>query len=125
MTKMIYCARDDDIQCTAGRLRLPLRGCCEHSGHFVRTRISDRVGKYCPGACTLKNPSSWASCSVPSTDTRRQPRFGISLLIILLPVILMVREYFGQQLKQTLWLGAVLQAIVSVVGLIGTLLLWH
>ncbi|KPC53653.1 Gluconate transporter family protein [Pseudomonas amygdali pv. morsprunorum] len=62
---------------------------------------------------------------MPSTDTRRQPRFGISLLIILLPVILMVREYFGQQLKQTLWLGAVLQAIVSVVGLIGTLLLWH
>ncbi|RMP83189.1 Gluconate transporter [Pseudomonas syringae pv. actinidiae] len=33
-------------------------------------------------------------------DTRRQPGFDISLLIILLPVILMVREYFGQQLKQ-------------------------
>ncbi|MCF5224133.1 MULTISPECIES: gluconate:H+ symporter [Pseudomonas syringae group] len=37
----------------------------------------------------------------------------------------MVREYFGLQLKQTLWVWSVLQTIVSVVGLIGTLLLWH
>ncbi|RMV90918.1 Gluconate transporter [Pseudomonas amygdali pv. tabaci] len=58
-------------------------------------------------------------------DTRRQPGFDISLLIILLPVILMVREYFGLQLKQTLWVGSALQTIVSVGGLIGTVLLWH
>ncbi|KPW27946.1 Gluconate transporter [Pseudomonas amygdali pv. mellea] len=58
-------------------------------------------------------------------DTRRQPGFDISLLIILLPVILMVREYLGLQLKQTLWVGSALQTIVSVGGLIGTLLLWH
>ncbi|WP_122314310.1 gluconate:H+ symporter [Pseudomonas cichorii] len=37
----------------------------------------------------------------------------------------MVREYFGLQLKQTLWVWSVLQTIVSVVGLLGTLLLWH
>ncbi|MDH0749570.1 GntP family permease [Pseudomonas sp. GD03842] len=37
----------------------------------------------------------------------------------------MVREYFGLQLKQTLWVWSVLQTIVSVVGLIGTSLLWH
>jgi GntP family gluconate:H+ symporter len=37
----------------------------------------------------------------------------------------MVREYFGLQLKQTLWVWSVLQTIVSVVGLIGTLLLWY
>lgn len=37
----------------------------------------------------------------------------------------MVREYFGLQLKQTIWVWSVLQTIVSVVGLFGTLLLWH
>ncbi|AIZ32906.1 gluconate:H+ symporter [Pseudomonas sp. K1(2024)] len=37
----------------------------------------------------------------------------------------MVREYFGLQLKQTLWVWSVLQTIVSVVGLVGTLLLWQ
>jgi GntP family gluconate:H+ symporter len=37
----------------------------------------------------------------------------------------MVREYFGLQLKETIWVWSVLQTIVSVVGLIGTLLLWH
>ena len=37
----------------------------------------------------------------------------------------MVREYFGLQLKQTIWVWSVLQTIVSVVGLIGTLLFWH
>ena len=37
----------------------------------------------------------------------------------------MVREYFGLQLKQTIWMWSVLQTIVSVVGLVGTLLLWH
>jgi len=37
----------------------------------------------------------------------------------------MVREYFGLQLKQTIWVWSVLQTIVSVVGLGGTLLLWH
>ncbi|NWE48425.1 GntT/GntP/DsdX family permease [Pseudomonas gingeri] len=37
----------------------------------------------------------------------------------------MVREYFGLQLKQTIWVWSVLQTIVSVVGLIGTLLLWQ
>lgn len=37
----------------------------------------------------------------------------------------MVREYFGLQLKQTLWVWSVLQTIVSVIGLVGTLLLWH
>ena len=36
----------------------------------------------------------------------------------------MVREYFGLELKQTLWVWSVLQTIVSVVGLVGTLLLW-
>jgi GntP family gluconate:H+ symporter len=36
----------------------------------------------------------------------------------------MVREYFGLQLKQTLWVWSVLQTIVSVVGLIGASLLW-
>ncbi|PHN31650.1 gluconate:H+ symporter [Pseudomonas sp. ICMP 460] len=37
----------------------------------------------------------------------------------------MVREYFGLQLKQTIWVWSVLQTIVSVVGLVGTLLLWY
>ncbi|WP_348738545.1 gluconate:H+ symporter [Pseudomonas rhodesiae] len=37
----------------------------------------------------------------------------------------MVREYFGLQLKHTIWVWSVLQTIVSVVGLVGTLLLWH
>ncbi|MBC3419805.1 gluconate:H+ symporter [Pseudomonas sp. RW3S2] len=37
----------------------------------------------------------------------------------------MVREYFGLQLKQTIWVWSVLQTIVSVVGLVGTLLLWQ
>lgn len=37
----------------------------------------------------------------------------------------MVREYFGLQLKQTLWVWSVLQTIVSVVGLVGTLVLWQ
>lgn len=37
----------------------------------------------------------------------------------------MVREYFGLELKQTLWVWSVLQTFVSVVGLLGTLLLWH
>lgn len=35
----------------------------------------------------------------------------------------MVREYFGLQLKQTLWVWSVLQTVVSVTGLAGTLLL--
>ncbi|WP_213880746.1 gluconate:H+ symporter [Pseudomonas sp. dw_358] len=37
----------------------------------------------------------------------------------------MVREYFGLQLKQTIMVWSVLQTIVSLVGLVGTLLLWH
>ena len=37
----------------------------------------------------------------------------------------MVREYFGLQLKQTIWVWSILQTIVSVVGLVGTLLWWH
>ncbi|KAF1010294.1 MAG: High-affinity gluconate transporter [Pseudomonas fluorescens] len=37
----------------------------------------------------------------------------------------MVREYFGLQIKQTIWVWSVLQTIVSVVGLVGTLVLWH
>jgi GntP family gluconate:H+ symporter len=37
----------------------------------------------------------------------------------------MVREYFGLQLKQTIWVWSILQTIVSVVGLAGTLLWWH
>nr|WP_306824551.1 hypothetical protein [Pseudomonas amygdali] len=73
----------------------------------------------------IEEPAELGELFSAKPDTRRQPGFGTSLLIILLPVILMVREYFGLQLKQTLWLGAVLQTIVSVVGLIGTLLLWH
>lgn len=36
----------------------------------------------------------------------------------------MVREYFGLQLKQTLWVWSVLQTIVSMVGLVGASLLW-
>lgn len=35
----------------------------------------------------------------------------------------MVREYFGLELKQTLWVWSVLQTLVSVTGLAGTLLL--
>lgn len=35
----------------------------------------------------------------------------------------MVREYFGLELKQTLWVWSVLQTLVSVTGLLGTLLL--
>ncbi|MDU8543295.1 MULTISPECIES: hypothetical protein [Pseudomonas syringae group] len=73
----------------------------------------------------IEEPAELGELFSAKPDTRRQPGFGTSLLIILLSVILMVREYFGLQLKQTLWLGAVLQTIVSVVGLIGTLLLWH
>lgn len=37
----------------------------------------------------------------------------------------MVREYFGLKLKQTLWVWSLLQTIVSLVGLAGTLLLWQ
>jgi GntP family gluconate:H+ symporter len=37
----------------------------------------------------------------------------------------MVREYFGLKLKETLWVWSVLQTIVSVVGLVMTLLLWQ
>jgi GntP family gluconate:H+ symporter len=37
----------------------------------------------------------------------------------------MVREYFGLQLKQTIWVWSILQSIVSVVGLVGTLILWQ
>ena len=37
----------------------------------------------------------------------------------------MVREYFGLKLKETIWVWSVLQTIVSVVGLVGTSLLWH
>jgi len=37
----------------------------------------------------------------------------------------MVREYFDLKLKQTILVWSVLQTIVSVAGLIGTLLLWH
>ncbi|KTB71712.1 MULTISPECIES: hypothetical protein [Pseudomonas] len=73
----------------------------------------------------IEEPAELGELFSAKPDTRRQPGFGTSLLIILLSVILMVREYFGLQLKQTLWLGAVLQTIVSVVGLIGTLLSWH
>lgn len=36
----------------------------------------------------------------------------------------MVREYFGLQLKQTVFVWSILQTIVSVVGLVGTLVLW-
>ena len=35
----------------------------------------------------------------------------------------MVREYFGLELKQTLWVWSVLQTLVSVTGLAGKLLL--
>ena len=35
----------------------------------------------------------------------------------------MVREYFGLELKQTLWVWSVLQTLVSLTGLMGTLLL--
>ncbi|MDQ7912006.1 gluconate:H+ symporter [Pseudomonas sp. 102515] len=35
----------------------------------------------------------------------------------------MVREYFGLELKQTLWVWSVLQTLVSITGLAGTLLL--
>ncbi|WP_349677880.1 hypothetical protein [Pseudomonas oryzihabitans] len=35
----------------------------------------------------------------------------------------MLREYFGLELKQTLWVWSVLQTLVSVTGLAGTLLL--
>ncbi|MDR6354128.1 H+/gluconate symporter-like permease [Pseudomonas psychrotolerans] len=35
----------------------------------------------------------------------------------------MVREYFGLELKQTLWVWSVLQTLVSLTGLAGTLLL--
>jgi GntP family gluconate:H+ symporter len=36
----------------------------------------------------------------------------------------MVREYFGLQLKQTVFVWSILQTIVSVVGLVLTLVLW-
>jgi GntP family gluconate:H+ symporter len=35
-----------------------------------------------------------------------------------------VREYFGLQLKQTVFVWSILQTIVSVVGLALTLVLW-
>ena len=34
-------------------------------------------------------------------------------------------EELGLLLKQTIWVWSVLQTIVSVVGLVGTLLMWH
>ena len=37
----------------------------------------------------------------------------------------MVKEYFGLDLKQTIWVWSVLQTIVSLVGLAGTLILWQ
>lgn len=37
----------------------------------------------------------------------------------------MVREYFGLQLKQTVFVWSILQTIVSVVGLVLTLVLWN
>jgi gluconate:H+ symporter, GntP family len=37
----------------------------------------------------------------------------------------MVREYFGLNLKQTVAVWSVLQTIVSVVGLVLTMLLWN
>lgn len=37
----------------------------------------------------------------------------------------MVREYFGLQLKQTVMVWSILQTIVSIVGLIMTLLMWN
>lgn len=37
----------------------------------------------------------------------------------------MIREYFGLKLKETLWVWSVLQTIVSVVGLLMTLLMWQ
>lgn len=37
----------------------------------------------------------------------------------------MVKEFFNLQLKQTLWVWSVLQTIVSLAGLAGTLLLWQ
>ena len=37
----------------------------------------------------------------------------------------MVREYFGLKLRETILVWSVLQTIVSVVGLVGTLLLWQ
>jgi gluconate:H+ symporter, GntP family len=36
----------------------------------------------------------------------------------------MVREYFGLQLKQTVFVWSILQTIVSVVGLVLTFVLW-
>jgi GntP family gluconate:H+ symporter len=36
----------------------------------------------------------------------------------------MIREYFGLQLKQTVYVWSVLQTIVSVVGLALTLVMW-
>ncbi len=38
-------------------------------------------------------------------------------------LVAMLREYFGLELKQTLWVWSVLQTLVSVTGLAGTLLL--
>lgn len=35
----------------------------------------------------------------------------------------MVREHFGLELKQNLWVWSVLQTLVSATGLVGTLLL--
>ena len=37
----------------------------------------------------------------------------------------MIREYFGLKLKEPLWVWSVLQTIVSVVGLLMTLLMWQ
>ncbi|MCJ2374730.1 hypothetical protein [Pseudomonas sp. RGM 3321] len=71
----------------------------------------------------IEEPAELGELFSAKPDTRRQPGFGISLLIILLPVILMVREYFGLQLKQTFWVGVTDDCFGR--GLIGTLLLWH
>ena len=38
-------------------------------------------------------------------------------------LVAMLREYFGLELKQTLWVWSVLQTLVYVTGLAGTLLL--
>lgn len=41
----------------------------------------------------------------------------------LIALVAILREYFGLELKQTLWVWSVLQTLVSVTGLAGTLLL--
>ena len=37
----------------------------------------------------------------------------------------MVREYFGLELKETIWVWSLLQTIVSVVGLLMVMLMWQ